>query len=44
MDSELIRNLTVKNLAIKFGLMLPQTDRLKNMERDLWSLSCLMLF
>jgi hypothetical protein len=34
MDSELIHNLTVKNLAIKFGLMLPQTDRLKNMERD----------
>jgi hypothetical protein len=43
MDSELIHNLTVKNLAIKFGLMLPQTDRLKNMERDHWSLSCFQM-
>ena len=27
---ELILNLQVENLASKFGLMLPQTERLKN--------------
>lgn len=32
---ELILNLHVENLASKFGFVLPQLDRVKNMERDL---------